>query len=478
MQQFAATERSIVARLFTPSRNSLRLRLVLWAVTLEAILLLVLGGVLLFVVQKLENQQVKDTLRLAASQLNAVIDVRDGQYAIEPADITALRRQDILAWALTGEGKLILTIGAADQWPLPTTLPDFGQFADVTLPDGAKARLLTAPFEENGQILGTLVLALTLRDSQEVLRLILLSLAIAIPVALILSLAGGLFLAGRALAPVSTITAMAQQISAADLSQRLQLDLPNDEIGQLAHTFNAMLERLDQAFQRERQLTADVSHELRTPLAMLKTQLSLARSRPREVSTLQEMMADMEGDVDRMTRLIEQMLMLAVMEQGEALPSAPVALTPLLTQVVAQLAPVAAAKGVILQYDLSATTPLQGDGHSLGQVFTNLLENAIKYTPTGGQVTLCAAQEDGQIRVTVIDSGIGIAAEHLPHLFKRFYRADPARTRESGGFGLGLAISRAIVQLHGGQIDVQSIAGQGATFTVSLPCFCPTAQLS
>jgi len=445
--------------------------LVLWTVALEALLLVVLAVVLLVVVNRLQQRQINETLRLGATQLNAVIDVQGNEYRAEAGDIVALRREGVLAWILTADGIVVQTVGDAATLPVPTTLPDFDQFRDGVLADGMLARLLVAHLQENGQELGVLVLALPLRDAQRVGRLLLWSLALAIPIVLLLSAMGGFFLAGRALAPVSTITATAQQISAADLSQRLELDLPDDEIGQLAQTFNAMLARLDRAFQRERQLTADVSHELRTPLAMLKTQLSLARSRPRDAATLLTMMADMEGDVDRMTRLIEQMLTLASVEQAQSPTLVAMDLMPLLQRLQTQLRPVALGKEILLQDNLDPTValPILGDSDQLHQLFTNLLDNAIKYTPAGGQVTFEAIHNADQIQVTVADSGIGIVAEHLPHLFSRFYRTDAARARTSGGFGLGLAISRAIVQMHGGEIHVESTIDRGTTFIINFP---------
>jgi len=330
-------------------------------------------------------------------------------------------------------------------------------------------RLFVAALHEESQPLGTLVVALPLSKSQNFQRQILLNLSIVIPIMLLLSIIGGLFLAKRALAPISAITQTARHISVADLSQRLQLNLPNDELGRLAHTFNAMLDRLDRAFQREQQLTADVAHELRTPLALLKTQVSLARSRPRPVAVLLEMMTDMEGDVDRMTRLVEQILTLARVEQNALSAHKPVALDEMVRDLMEQFYLFAEQQGITLKLELTtqADLSLQGDSEQLRQVFANLIENAIKYTKAGGTVTVSGKQSDHQLTISVRDSGVGIPAEHLPYLFDRFYRVDSARTLS--GFGLGLAIAQAIIQAHGGQIMVSSAVNLGTTFTVMLP---------
>ena len=288
---------------------------------------------------------------------------------------------------------------------------------------------------------------------------------------LLLSAVGGLFLANRALSPVAAITKTARQITAADLSRRLASNLPDDEIGQLAATLNAMLERLDQAFQRERQLTADVSHELRTPLALLKTQLSLARSRPREAAALLQMMADMEADVDRMTRLTEQMLTLARIEQDHSFRFEHVDVIGVLHTAVENLRGQAADRQVdvvVPEFDQPALY-VEGNQEQLLQLFLNLLDNAIKYAGAQGRVTLQIDQDGQSVSVAIANSGMAIAPEHLPHLFERFYRADSARARETGGFGLGLALAAAIVKAHRGRIQVTSEPGIDTTVTVTLP---------
>ncbi len=451
-------------------RTSLRSRLVLWTVALEGVLLVVFATVFVFVLRNAQSQQIEETLRLGAAQLNAVVDVQEGHYSVAEEETADLRSRGLMAWVLKPDGKIGLTIGSAAGLPVPNPVPLESQTVDITLPDLTAVRLLQSPLTEGPRNLGSMILAISLRESQAMMRQILLGLAITIPFVLGLSVVGGLFLAGRALQPVTDITHTAQQINATDLGQRLELAGPDDEIGELTLTFNEMLARLEQAFRRERQLTSDVSHELRTPLGMLKTQLSLARSRPREADALLKMMAAMEGDVDRMTRLIEQMLTLARVEQRGLADFTLLALGDLVGEIVDQLQASAAEQRLNLHLEVPKKVDLTilGDEERLRQVFSNLIENGLKYTPEGGQVTVNVSRHWQTIAVSVMDTGAGIAPEHLPHLFERFYRADSARARETGGFGLGLAISRAIVEAHGGTITVSSVVGDGTTFSVIL----------
>jgi len=451
--------------------NSLRVRLVLWTVVLEALLLLVLAGVFTLSLRNIQNREIDETLRLSAAQLNAVVDIRDGHFDIPETDVIALRERGISAWVLTPQREVAASVSNGDLASLPAAIPDSGHYLNAQLDSGEAVRLFRAPLTEGQQSLGEMVLALPLAPVQAATRQVLISLGIAIPIVLLLSASGGLFLAGRALSPVAAITDTARQIGAADLSQRLDVDLPDDEIGRLAQTFNAMLERLDQAFRRERQFTADASHELRTPLGLLKTQLSLARSRPRRAEELLQMMADMEGDLDRMTHLVEQLLTLARVEQHGLDGIGTVDLKELLPAIVEDMQGQARSRHIALELSIpiQVNLTLPGDGERLRQVFTNLVENGLKYTPPGGRVTLAAQRRWQTVVVTISDSGEGIPVEQLPHLFERFYRSDNARTRSTGGFGLGLAISRAIVEAHGGQIEVESTLGQGTVFTITLP---------
>ena len=450
---------------------SLRTRLALWMVVVEVLLLAVLTAVLVLTLKNLQNQQIENTLHLSASELNAVIDVRDGRYEVAAGETAVVRERGVMAWILSPDGQIALTIGNAENYDLPIGLPLSGQLNTGTLPDGEPVRYFVTPLLEGTDLLGTLVLAFPLSGNQIFTQQIFLGLLIAIPIVLILSVLGGAFLAGRALQPVATITHTAQKINAESLSHRIEMSLPEDEIGQLAQTFNAMLERINRAFERERQLTSDVSHELRTPLGMLKTQLSLARSRPREASALLQMMAEMEGDVDRMTRLVEQMLTLARVEQRGLTPLEIVDCAQLLQDIVADLQVSAQEHAVTLELTLPPQVDffLLADGERLRQVFVNLIENGIKYSPEGEAVLVTAVRHWQQISISVTNKGAEIPPEQIPHLFERFYRVDDARARTTGGFGLGLAIAKAIVEAHGGTITVKSDSGEGSTFIVHLP---------
>ena len=211
-------------------------------------------------------------------------------------------------------------------------------------------------------------------------------------------------------------------------------------------------------------------HELRTPLSLMKTQLSLARSRPRENKILLKMMAEIENDVDRMTRLVEQMLALARVEQQKLEVFQPVDLRIILNDLFHQYQKKAAHEGIKLDLILPPQVDLTLIGHEehLRRVLINLIENAIRYTPFGGQIRLESIRKWNRIEIIVFDSGEPIPSEHLPHIFERFYRVEESRSRDSGGVGLGLAISQEIIKLHGGIISVQS-QPENTTFIVNLP---------
>jgi signal transduction histidine kinase len=276
---------------------------------------------------------------------------------------------------------------------------------------------------------------------------------------------------GQTLKPLAAITETVEQINRADdLSRRIPYNGPDDdEIGSMVGSFNQTLERLEALFTSQQRLLADVSHELRTPLTVIKGNVDLMR---RMKSLDQESLASIDQEAGRLTRLVGGLLLLAQAETGKlALVMGKVELDLLVTEVFQEMSILAANK-LHLHLNEIDQVYVNGDRDRLKQVFINLVANSIQYTPPGGDVYLSLEQIKDQARVIVRDTGPGIPAEDLPHIFERFYRAEKSRTRgKSTGFGLGLSIVNWIVEKHGGRIEVVSQEGKGTTFAVWLPLF-------
>ncbi len=449
--------------------TSLRTHLVLWTIIIEALLLTAFAGTLLFYIYNSQTKQIQEILSLSGTELNAIVDTNGNGFYASDLESSTLSSRGVLAWIINPKGEVGLTIGVSENQTLPPTLPPLNQSRDYTLSDGLKVRILTTPLQEADSVKGTIIIAYPLTESHRFITQIEFGILIAVPLALILSIIGGLFLTKKAMLPIASITHITKRINASDLGKRIDMDLPDDEIGHLGTTINGMLDRLEAAFQRERQFTADVSHELRTPLSLLKTQLSLARSRPRDISTLYKMMHEMEHDVDRMTSLVNEMLTLSSVEQSKGLQFETINIDLILSSVISNFQESAHKKSVSIIKENSNVKNLEvkGNPEQLYRVFSNLVENALKYTPAGGIIKILIKNSYDGIKVIIADSGVGIEKSHLAFLFDRFYRVDSSRTRQSGGFGLGLAIVKAIVESHGGSISVESTPGKGTNFTVS-----------
>ena len=335
--------------------------------------------------------------------------------------------------------------------------------------NGEPFRVRIVPIEQNGQPTGALEVGRA-DTVAETLRSLLWILGVAYPAVLVIATFGGIFLAARALSPIDRVTRLARRISAEDLSQRLNLRLPDDEVGRLARTFDEMIARLDDAFRRQRQFTADASHELRTPLTAIKGQVEVALTRPRQQAAYREVLQAVNEEVDRLIRLVGSLLTLARADAGQIpIASESVNLQDLVDAAVEQVQPAAQERNINLTIVTGPTSTLQGDEDLLLQLLLNLLGNAIKYTPAGGSVTVGWNIDGKQVELWVRDTGVGIAPEHLPRIFDRFYRVDKARSRAEGGSGLGLSISRWIAEAHGGSISVESAPDQGSVFIVRLP---------
>jgi two-component system, OmpR family, sensor kinase len=284
---------------------------------------------------------------------------------------------------------------------------------------------------------------------------------------LLLGLVGGWWLASRAIRPIEDISATAAKISGGDLAQRINVSETESELGRLASVLNSTFARLDAAFSQQRQFASDAAHELRTPVSVMLTQTQTALHRERSAAEYRETVEACQRAAQRMRRLIESLLELAKLDAGQqSMKRARFDLAQTARDCVALIEPLATARQVKIACDLP---PLEcvGDSERLGQVITNLLTNAITYNKENGEVRVEGESKDGIAILRVSDTGVGISAEDLPRVFDRFYRVDSSRT--SGNTGLGLAISKAIVEAHGGQIEVASEPEKGTVFTVRLP---------
>ena len=295
-----------------------------------------------------------------------------------------------------------------------------------------------------------------------------------IPAVLALACVGGYWLSSRALAPVDAITSVAKTIGVQNLSRRIASPQTGDELQRMAETWNEVLDRLESAVQRIRQFTSDASHELRTPLTLIRATADLALRREREPAEYRAALRQVAAEAEHMTALTEQLLTLARADtHGLEMALTATDLNPLVNSVAEQNAALALEKGVTLRACIAAEPAIAAaDAAGLRRVLLILVDNALKHTPAGGAVTLSSALDGDSVVLAVEDTGEGIEAEALPHLFERFYRADEARGSGSSGngngFGLGLAIAQAIAEAHGTTILVESTPGAGARFSLAL----------
>jgi heavy metal sensor kinase len=308
----------------------------------------------------------------------------------------------------------------------------------------------------------------TQEESRRLSRLLAILLAVG-SIVLILTLAAGWFLTGRALAPIARISEAAAAVSASNLAARIDVAEMETELGDLATTINSTFDRLQRAFDQQTQFTADASHELRTPLSIVLAQADLTLKRTRSVAEYQDALETIRRSARRMKSVVEGLLVLARADTGAlALVKEEMDLAPAVEDACRLLAPLAAERSVNLETRLQ---PLLAwvDRERFAELMANLIGNAIRYNREGGRVEVCLQNKNGDALLEVTDTGIGIPEDELPHVFERFYRVDKARSRAIGGSGLGLAIAKWVVEAHGGRISVASQPGMGTTFTVCLP---------
>ena len=448
--------------------GGLRLRVVAAFVILLSITLAIAGSQVYLNTEQRLVDEIDLDLSLSASQTLLRLVLVDGRYVFQGGQVQVLAypgEKDIEISVLSTEGVQWDRTGA----DLPPMLP-LSTKAFTTTVAGQEWRALAQPIPAaDGSSLGWVQVVRSLRPVSDALAALATQLYIILPLAVLLAAIASYFLAGRALRPLTRIATTAEQIGPSTLGKRIGYGGPPDEVGTMATAFDAMLDRVQSAFERERRFSADASHELRTPLAVIKSGIGVSLSRRRTVEEHHATLESLDAQVDQLIRLCDDLLVLARGGRPRSVDSETVDLTSLLELAVEQFEPLAEEQFITIRTHIRRQLAVEGFPDDLIRLFLNLLGNAVKYTPAGGLVSIDALKQHGQIHVSISDTGPGIAKEHLPHLFDPFYRVDQARSRSESGTGLGLAIAHEIAGAHGGAIRVESVLGEGTTFEVTLP---------
>src|SRR5579863_3370309 len=477
--------------------DTLRARLTLWYSVVLALLLLGFSLTSYFLFARGQNRRTDaDLAELAKSFLVTFQDeLKDPD---EPGGLQEAARQAMLEHSVRGDTLLVVDstgkIVANSADVLPSSAPadsvaeraiassGFQQFVEAALRSDRAYQNVAAErgglrgyavrFTANGQT-WSLVILRSLHAQHETLEEIRVAFSWLIPLGVLLASAGGYFLARRSLAPVAAMGAQAERIGAVNLHDRLAVRNPNDELGRLAQTFNDLLDRLDQSFERQRRFISDASHELRTPISILRGEAEVALSQvSRSPEEYRESLAVLYQEAQRLSRTVEDLFTLTRADAGEyRLACSDFYLDELVADCVRAARALAQAKNITLAAVTPEEMPVRGDEDLLRRMILNLLDNAIKYTPAGGNVSVtCASVPDGY-ELSVTDSGPGIPVEMQSRVFERFFRADRARSRTGadGGAGLGLSIARWIAEAHLGRIELVRSDATGSKFTVCIP---------
>ena len=452
----------------------IRLRLTAWYFAILAVVLSSFGVSAYFGMRHSIRKTVDEELQIRAEGVHQLIE-RDIQRGHKDDLPEGLREHT----ELRSGGALLQVSDEQGNWLYRSTvMSDYGVPRPATIPRRATEftgkevplRIWTEKVNVGGQSY-IIQSAFEMDDFYEALDHFALLLFISIPTLLLCAAAGGYWISGRALAPVDQITQTARTISAQNLSSRLVVPNTADELQRLSETLNGMLDRLESAFKKITQFTADASHELRTPIAVMRTRAELSLRKARSADEYRDVIAEVLAELEKTSGLIEQLMFLARADSGTETPRfAATNVTDVLREACHQGSALAEAKQIAFAEKISTDSMwIQGDASSLRRLFLILIDNAVKYTPSSGHIEVSLQRNNGFAVAEVRDTGIGIAEADLPNVFERFYRADKARTRELGGVGLGLSIGRWIAEVHAGTIEVHSSPGHGSTFQIRLP---------
>ena len=461
--------------------RSLSFRLVAWYAGVLTIVFVLLGGLTFLLLQHYLEVNLLDSQARRARQIAGTL-VAHASAATEQAlrnEVESLYSPEVndrFIRITRADGQIVYASGAPkderfDPTQVPPLAPDAAASSARKVRRGGRALLIASVTASAGD--GTryrVEVGTSAVPAEDTLTHVLVMLGVGLPVAVAVAVAGGFVLVRRALDPVARIAAKAEDITQHNLSERLPVVHSGDELERLSVSLNHMISRLEDAIHGSKQFVADASHELRTPLTVMRGELeSLAQDAALGRET-RETLGSVLEEVARLGEIVESLFALSRLDAGEA-PAQWLRfdLAELAATTAGQMGLLATDKNVTMECDSSCVAPVEGDRARLKQVIVNLLDNAIKYTPSGGRVRLSVRREQGFAILDVADDGPGIPAEALPHVFKRFFRVDPSRSREQGGAGLGLAIVKSICAAHGADVEVTSVPGRGSIFRVRQP---------
>lgn len=455
---------------------TIKARLTLWYLLIMALVLSIFSFFLYRNMEQRIYQDVRSDLKAQSKMIMAEMEVEDGEVNGNEMNLVKLSEQisenktrNSLVAYYSQNGELLK--GEKIPKALLRKVNFSPGFFKIDEEDTGDWAILTEAVQQNQKVIGWLSVFRSLEKEEKVLHRLLIILFLGVPLTLLLASAGGYFLAWRALSPINRIIKTAQEISHSNLSRRVEETGTGDEVGNLILTLNQLLDRLEEAFKRQKQFTADASHDLRTPITVIRAQAEEALKRPRSEEEYRQTLDKIVKQIEHMSRLVEQLLQLARADTGkEKLQLEILDMGQLVQIVTEEMREMALQKGLNLVSIIEdKELHLKGDQTKLTQLLVNLIANAIQYTPSGGRITIKIKQMENEIMLRVADTGCGIPKEDQEHIFERFYKVDKSRTRQNGGTGLGLAICHWIVKAHGGRIELTSQPNKGSTFTVFLP---------
>lgn len=463
--------------------NSIRSRLTAWHVAVLGFFLILFSLTLYAFLSKRLHESIDNSLKVSASVVQRAAMFDQSRSPLPGLDIffdQFLGRSNINKFyrIYDGSGNVGSQSEGVDASQFPLSQEAYGRalngeetFETFKLDKKHRIRVITMPVIRNKNLANLIQVGTSLKGVEDTLKNLRIFLFAAIPGVLILSTLGGRFMATRALKPVAEITQTAQDIAqGANLTRRIPLPEVEDEIGNLANTFNEMMDRLEKSFAQIRQFSSDASHELRTPLTVLKGQSELVLSKTRSKAEYQEVLSSNLEEINYMSRILEDLLTLSKGDEGViSLEKEPVDLGNIIEEVSRQVEILADEKDIKVILAYLEPVSILGDAHRLKQMVWILIHNAVKFSSRGGEIKITLQDLDDTVYFTIKDKGIGIPEADLPRIFDRFYRVDKARSREDGGSGLGLAICKYIVDRHHGTIDVESQLGEGTKFKLRFP---------